>query len=66
MDLQDPRQVGSLTPPCLGHLICGLTDIKVYEMFLKHLALSHAGLQQVAGSVSSPPWKADGHVAPQL
>lgn len=58
-DLQDPRQVGFLTLLCLGHLTCGLMDVKGCEMFPKHLALSLAGPQQVAGNARSPSWKAE-------
>lgn len=64
-DSRDPRQSGFLTPPCLGHLTCGLVDVEGCEMFLKHLALSLAGPQQVAGNACYPSWRAGVSLARQ-
>lgn len=66
VDLQGPRQVGSLAPPCPGRLTCGFTDVKVFEMFQKHLALLQAGPPQVSASVCPPPRESDSPVAHQL
>lgn len=66
LDLQGPRRVSSLAPPCPGRLTCGFTDVKVFEMFQKHLALLQAGPLQVSGSVCPAPWKSDGPGAHRL